>query len=181
MGQRTADASELVLDDVIVPNERVVGRVGTGWALNRNVLNFSRPAVGAIAVGIARCAFEHAVTFCNTTRLGGRPLTSYQDVQLRLADMMTKVQAARALVWHCARYRIPFQAAGSIAKVFCSDTAWEVSTAAMELLGDHGYLHRYSVEKAVRDARLTQIYEGTNQINQLAIVESQIEAELCVT
>jgi len=173
MGQRAADASELILDDVFVPRERVIGPVGAGWAINRNVLNYSRPAVGAISLGIARGALEHAIEFCNSNRLGGRPLIAYQDVQMRVADMVAKVQAMRGLVWQSVRYRLPFQAAGAIAKSYCSDMAWEVCTAAMELLGDHGYLHSNSVEKTARDARLAQIYEGTNQINRLAIIESQ--------
>ncbi|MBW2614997.1 MAG: acyl-CoA/acyl-ACP dehydrogenase [Deltaproteobacteria bacterium] len=177
MGQRAADASELILEDVFVPDKRVIGPVGAGWAINRNVLNFSRPVVGAIAMGIARGAFEHSVRFCNENRLGNRLLVDFQDVQLALADMMTKLSAMRGLVWQAVRYRFPFQAAGSMAKVFCSDTAWEVCNQAMELLGDHGYLHSQSVEKAARDVRLTQIYEGTNQINRLAIVESQLGAE----
>jgi len=177
MGQRASDASELILEDVFVPHERVIGPVGAGWAINRNVLNFSRPVVGAMALGTARGAFEHAVRFCNETRLGNRLLTDYQEVQLALADMMIKVSAMRATVWQAVRHRFPFQAAGSIAKVFCSDTAWDVCNAAMELLGNHGYLHARGVEKAVRDVRLTQIYEGTNQINRLAIFESQLGAE----
>ena len=177
MGQRAADVSELVLEEVFVPDERVIGAVGGGWAINRNVLNYSRPAVGAIALGIARGAFERALEFCHDSHLGGRPLIAYREVQLALADMLTKLSAMRATVWQAARYRVPFQAAGSIAKVFCSDTAWEVCNQAMELLGDHGYLHGRGVEKAARDARLTQIYEGTNQINRLAIFESQQGAE----
>jgi alkylation response protein AidB-like acyl-CoA dehydrogenase len=177
MGQRAADASELVLEDVLVPDDRLVGRVGSGWAINRNVLNYSRPVVGAIAVGIARGALEHATRFAAETRLAGRPLIDYQDVQLRLAEMLLRIQAARALVWQAARYRRPFQAAGAMAKVFCSDTAWEVCTMALELLGDQGCLHGRGVEKAARDARLTQIYEGTNQINRLAIFESQLGAD----
>jgi len=177
MGQRASDASELILEDVFVPEDRVIGSVGAGWAINRNVLNFSRPVVGAMALGMARGAFEHAVRFCNTTRLGNRPLIQYQDVQLALADMMIRLSAARATVWQAVRHRFPFQAAGSIAKVFCSDTAWSVCNSAMELLGDHGYLHFQGIEKAARDARLTQIYEGTNQINRLAVFESQYGAE----
>ncbi len=177
MGQRAADASELVLDDVFVPAERVIGPVRAGWAINRNVLNFSRPVVGAIALGIARGALERALAFARESRLGGRPLIAYQDVQIRLADMLLKVQAMRATVWQAVRYRLPFQAAGSVAKVFCSDTAWEVCNQAMALMGEHGFLHGHGVEKAARDARLTQIYEGTNQINRLAIVESQQGAE----
>ena len=91
--------------------------------------------------------------------------------------MLLKLSAMRATVWQATRYRLPFQAAGAIAKVFCSDTAWEVCNTALTLLGDHGYVHANSVEKAARDARLTQIYEGTNQINRLAIFESQLGAE----
>jgi alkylation response protein AidB-like acyl-CoA dehydrogenase len=178
LGQRAADASELILDDVFVPEGRVVGGLESGWALNRNVLNFSRPAVGAIALGIARSAFEHTASFCQTTTLGGRPLMSYQDVQLSLAEMLTKIQAARALVWQTARYGIPAEATGAMPKAFAAKVAWEVSTEAMALLGDHGTLHAQGVEKAARDARLTLIYEGTHQINLLAIVEGQTGAEL---
>ncbi len=177
MGQRAADASELILEEVFVPEPRLVGRVGQGWAINRNVLIFSRPGVGAIALGIARGAFEHANRFCHENQLGARRLVDYQDVQLALADMMMKLSAMRAMVWQATRYQIPFQTAGAMTKVFCSDTAWQVCNAAMELLGDHGYLHCHNVEKAARDARLTQIYEGTNQINRLAIFEGQLEAE----
>lgn len=171
LGQRASDASELILEDVFVPRDRVIGAVGAGWAINRNVLNFSRPVVGAIALGIARGAFEHALRFSRENRLANRPLIEYQDVQLALSDMMIKVSAMRATVWQTVRYRRPFQAAGAMAKSFCSDTSWAVCNQAMELLGDHGYLQRNSVEKAARDARLTQIYEGTNQINRLAVFE----------
>lgn len=177
LGQRAADASELILEDVFVPHERVIGPLRGGWAINRNVLNFSRPVVGAIALGIARGAFEKALDFCHSTRLGNRPLISYQDVQLELADMLMKIQAMRALVWQAVKYRVPFQTASSITKVFCGDTAWKVCSQAMALLGDHGFLHCHGVEKAARDARLTQIYEGTNQINRLAIIEGQLGAE----
>jgi len=177
LGQRAADASELVLEGVFVPQDRLVGREGCGWAINRNVLNYSRPVVGAVALGIARGAFEHATQFCSVTRLGNSRLIDYQDVQLTLSDMLLKLSAMRAMVWHASGYRLPFQAAGAMAKVFCSDTAWHICTTAMALLGDHGYLHANSVEKAARDARLTQIYEGTNDINRLAIFESQLGAE----
>ena len=177
MGQRASDASELICEDLFVPNERVIGKPGAGWAINRNVLNYSRPVVAAIALGTARGAFEKTVAFCKETRLNNRPLSEYQDVQLALADMMIKTSAMRATIWQAVRHQFAFQAAGSIAKVFCSDTAWEVCNSAMELLGDHGYLHGQGIEKTARDARLTQIYEGTNQINRLAIWESQAGAE----
>jgi len=177
LGQRAADASELILDDVFVPDDRVIGGLRSGWALNRNVLNYSRPAVGAIGVGIARSAFEHAVRFCRATRLANRSLLSYQDVQLRLASMLSRIQAARATVWQTARYGRPCQAAAAAGKAFCAEVAWDVSTQAMELLGDPGYLHTHAVEKAMRDARLTLLYEGTHQINLLAVFEGQQGAE----
>ena len=177
MGQRAADATELVLQDVFVPDRRVVGPVGAGWAINRNVLNFSRPVVGAIALGIARGAFERTLEFCRSAEMAGRPLMSYQDVQLRLADMLIELQAARSTIWHAVRYARPFQTAGAVAKVVGSDTAWRVCNRAMELLGNHGTIHSTGVEKAARDARLTQIYEGTNQINRLAVFEGQLGAE----
>ncbi len=177
MGQKAADATELILEDIFVPDDRVIGPVRGGWAINRNVLNYSRPVVGAIALGIARGAFERALRFCHEAKLNNKPLVSYQEVQLELADMLLKLFAMRATVWHSMRYRIPFQTAGSIAKVFCSDMAWDVCNQAMALMEDHGFLHCHGVEKAARDARLTQIYEGTNQINRLAIIEGQLNAE----
>jgi len=177
MGQRGADASELILEDVFVPDDRVIGNVGSGWAICRNVLNYSRGPVGAIALGIARGAFESAVKFCKENRLANKPLMEYQDVQLALADMLMKLSAMRATLWRAASYRFPFQAAAAIAKVFCGDTAWQVCNQAMDLLGNHGYLHTNRVEKAARDVRLNLIYEGTNQINRLAIFESQLGAE----
>lgn len=177
MGQRAADASELILEDVFVPDERVIGEPGAGWAINRNVLNYSRPIVGAIALGIGRGAFEAANAFCRSARLGNKPLIAYQEVQLALADMLMKISAMRGTIWQAVRHQYSFQAAGSIAKVFCADTSWEVCNAAMELLGNHAFLHQNRVEKAARDARLTQIYEGTNQINRLAIFEGQLGSD----
>ena len=177
MGQRASDASELILEDVFVPADRVIGKVAGGWAINRNVLNYSRPVVGAIALGIARGAFEHAARFCSETKLGKRRLMDRQDVQIRLSDMLMELSAMRGMLWQSARYRIPFQGAGAAAKVFCSDHAWEVCNQALELIGDYGTVHSNSVEKCLRDARLTQIYEGANQIGRLAIFESQALAE----
>ena len=178
MGQRAADASELILEDVFVPDTNVVGPLRSGWANNRNVLNYSRPVVGAMALGHARGAFERAVEFCRRTSLGTRRLIDCQDIQIELADMLIKLWTARAMVWHsCGQFRC-YQSASAAAKVAASDISFEVCTRAMELMGDHGYLHGGLTESLWRDSRLTQIYEGTNQINRLAVVEHQWEAEL---
>jgi alkylation response protein AidB-like acyl-CoA dehydrogenase len=177
MGQRAADASELVLEDVFIPDRNVVGKLRSGWANNRNVLNYSRPVVGAMALGHGRGALECALEFCRRTRLGPRRLIDYQDIQIALADMFMSLWSARAMVWHCCRSFRCFQSASAAAKVVASDTAFKVSSQAMEIMGDHGYLHENSAERLWRDSRLTQIYEGTNQINRLALVEQQWETD----
>ncbi|RMD92178.1 MAG: acyl-CoA dehydrogenase [Calditrichaeota bacterium] len=175
MGQRLSSATELIFENVFVPDDHVIGKLRQGWALNRMTLNFSRIPVGAIALGIARGAMEQAIHFACRTHLAGKPLINYQDVQLSIAEMITLTTAMRSLVWQNAQTWRPGQANASIAKVFCSDRAVEVCTLAMELLGNHGFLHSQSVEKSFRDARLTQIYEGTNQINRLSIIEDQLQ------
>lgn len=177
MGQKAGDATELVLEDVFVPEDHRIGPERSGWALNRNVLNYSRPAVGAIAVGIARGALERCLEFCRTARLGNKRLVDYQDVQIELAEMTFQLTAARALVWHTGRYRLPRQGVSAAAKCFGGDTAFAICNRAMELMGDHGYLHGHGVEKALRDSRLNQIYEGTNQINRLALIEDAWETD----
>jgi alkylation response protein AidB-like acyl-CoA dehydrogenase len=174
MGQRASAAAEVVLDDVVVGDDSVVAGLRNGWALNRTVLNYSRVPVGAIALGIARGAFEEALRFARTHRVAGRAVADHQEAQLALAQMAIDTAAMRALVWRSAHEWVPRQAAASTTKVFCSDTAVRVCETAMELLGAHGLLHANRAEKAYRDARLTQIYEGTNQINRLAIVEDQL-------
>ena len=175
MGQRLSSASELIFENVFVPDDHVIGRLRQGWALNRATLNFSRIPVGAIALGIARGAMESAVRFVCRNRLGGRSLIHYQEVQLAVAEMLTLTSAMRAMIWQHARTWRPNQARASMTKVFCSDHAVEVCNIAMDLLGNHGFLHQAGVEKAFRDARLTQIYEGTNDINRLAVIEDQAE------
>jgi alkylation response protein AidB-like acyl-CoA dehydrogenase len=178
LGQRAADASELVLEDVFVPSKNVVGTLRSGWANNRNVLNYSRPVVGAMALGHGRGAFEHALAFCRRTMLGPKRLIDYQDVQLTLSDMLMCLWAARAMIWHsCGQFRC-YQSASATAKVVASDIAFKVCNQALELMGDHGYVHDNSAERLWRDSRLTQIYEGTNQINRLALIEHQWETDL---
>ncbi len=180
MGQRACDASELIFEDVFVPHKNVVGRLRSGWANNRNVLNYSRPVVGAMALGHGRGAFERCLEFCRKTYLGPKRLIEYQDVQIELADMMISLWAARSMIWQSCRQFRCYQSASASAKVFASDTAFKVCNQAMELMGDHGYLHAHGVERAWRDSRLTQIYEGTNQINRLALFEHHLGTDFKV-
>jgi alkylation response protein AidB-like acyl-CoA dehydrogenase len=177
LGQRACDASQLFFDEVFVPRRNLIGSERSGWALNRNVLNYSRGPVGAIALGIARGAVETATAFAQDTRLGTKPLIAYQEVQLVLAEMWLDTMAMRGMIWQGARHFLPQQGIAAATKAFCGDVAFRVANRAMELMGDHGYLVARGVEKAARDARLNQIYEGTNQINYLAFVESFLNEE----
>jgi alkylation response protein AidB-like acyl-CoA dehydrogenase len=178
LGQRACDASQLFFDAVFVPARNLVGTERSGWALNRNVLNYSRGPVGAVALGIARGAAEIATRFARETRLNNKPLIAYQEVQLALAEMWIDVMAMRGLVWQSVRHFLPQQGIAAAAKAYCGDAGFRVTNRAMELLGDHGYLAGQGAEKAIRDVRLNQIYEGTNQINYLAFVEAFWESDL---
>jgi butyryl-CoA dehydrogenase len=175
MGQRASAATELIMDNVFVPDSHLVGELYQGWGINRAVLNYSRIPVGAIALGIARGAMESAVEFASSQSQGGKPLINYQEVQLAIAQMLMEVSAMRCMVWNFANTWTLRQSRASMAKTFCSDTAVKVCERAMELMGNHGILHHKRAEKAYRDARLTQIYEGTNEINRLAVIEDQME------
>jgi alkylation response protein AidB-like acyl-CoA dehydrogenase len=177
MGQRACDASELIFEDVFVPNKNIVGKLRSGWANNRNVLNYSRPVVGAMALGHGRGAFERCLEFCRKTYLGPKRLIEYQDVQIELADMAISLWAARSMIWQSCRQFRCYQSASASAKVFASDTAFKVCNQAMEIMGDHGYVHANGVERSWRDSRLTQIYEGTNQINRLALFEHHLSTD----
>lgn len=178
MGMRASGAAELELEDVFVPADGVVGAVRGGWALSRATLNLSRLPVAAMAVGFARAATDLALDFACHHRLGRRRLIDFQDVQLELAEMMADTAAARAMVWAAARRMQPLQREASAAKFHCTDVGARVATRAMDLLGNHAVLHAERVEKVFRDVRLTQIFEGTNQINRLAVIEDLQESIL---
>lgn len=175
MGQRASHAAELYFDNLFVPDDRVVGKPRQGWAINRAILNVSRVPVAALALGIARGTMDRTLALAASTRVGGRRLLDRQDVQLAIAQMMVDVSAMRAVVWQAAGQGRSLQTRSSIAKVFCSDTAVKVCQDALDLLGEAGLAADAGIEKGFRDARLAQIYEGTNQINRLAIIEDQME------
>ncbi len=173
MGMRVSGAAELELNQYFVPDQRVLGGVAKGWGLNRATLNLSRLPVAAMSVGFAQQACESAVEFACRMSLGNRPLIHYQQVQLQLADMLAETSAIRALVWQFSRGWTPRQSQASMAKFYASDRAQTVIESAMDLMGNHSLLHESRVEKNFRDNRLTRIFEGTNQINRLAVIEEQ--------
>ncbi|WP_029770566.1 acyl-CoA dehydrogenase family protein [Pseudogulbenkiania sp. MAI-1] len=172
MGMRASGAAEIELTDVFVPGDRVIGGLRKGWALNRATLNASRIPVASMGLGFARAATETAIEFARRYRLGGKPLIHYQDVQLHLATMVAETRAMRSLIWQEAKaaWR-PRQLNASLCKFHVTDRAQHVCEMGLDLLADHGGLHEHKLEKIFRDVRLTRIFEGTNQINRLSLIE----------
>jgi alkylation response protein AidB-like acyl-CoA dehydrogenase len=171
LGIRASATRELVFQDCRVPVENCLGREGTGFITAMRTFDVSRPGVGAQAVGIAAGAFDLALEYACTRRQFGAPVGSFQGLRFMLADMATKIEAARALVYATARYidtkpkeRPTLYSAMS--KCFASDVAMEVTVDAVQIFGGYGYMHDYPIEKYMRDAKITQIYEGTNQIQR---------------
>ncbi|MFQ5699129.1 MAG: acyl-CoA dehydrogenase family protein [Myxococcota bacterium] len=178
MGQRASPAAELLFDDVFVPRDHLIGEERAGWQLNRNIMAVTRAPVATIALGIARSAYDKALDYAAERVQGGRPIAHHQAVQLLLADMAIRTQAARGLVWSAARAIAtgrPSLALSSMAKTFASDAAVANASDAIQVLGGNGYMREYGVEKLLRDAKLTQIYEGTNQINRFEIMEAVLQ------
>jgi len=175
MGQRAAPAVELVFDDVFVPDEHRVVPEGYGWQLSNMIMSVTRAPVGAIALGIATAAYEKAIDYAEVRVQGGKPIVAHQAVALMLADMAIRVEAARALVYKAGREIAagrPSIKLSSMAKAYAADAAVANALDAIQVLGGNGYMHEYGVEKLLRDAKLTQIYEGTNQMNRLELVEA---------
>ena len=159
-----------------VPVENRLGEEGSGFKLAMTMLDRSRPMVAAIALGVARAAYEYARDYAKERVQFGKPIAANQGIQFMLADMATKVQAARLMTWWSAKVTEtgrPFLYESSMAKNFASDVAMEVATDAVQIFGGYGYIREYPVEKLFRDAKITQIYEGTNQIQKI-VVASQI-------
>ncbi len=175
MGIRASSTRELIFRNCLVPEESMVGKPGMGFIMTMKLLDRSRPGIGAQAVGLAQGALEAAVDYTRQRIQFGHPLISLPVVQDILADMATRVEAARALVYAAARTvdsgAKSFTEESAMAKVFASDTAMKVATDAVQVCGGAGYMKDYPVEKMMRDAKITQIYEGSNQVlrNTIAI------------
>jgi acyl-CoA dehydrogenase len=174
LGIRCSHTGEVLLDDVRVPVENRLGEEGSGFKLAMTMLDRSRPMVAAIALGIARAAYEYARDYAKERVQFGKPIANNQAIQFLLADMATNVQAARLMTWWSARVTEtarPFLYESSMAKNFASDVAMEVTTDAVQIFGGYGYIREYPVEKLFRDAKITQIYEGTNQIQKIVVAQ----------
>jgi butyryl-CoA dehydrogenase len=173
LGIRASATRELVFRNCLVPEENLIGRPGMGFILTMKLLDRSRPGIGAQAVGVAQGALEAAVEYTGQRIQFGHPIISLPVVQDMLADMAIHVEAARALVYAAARTidggAKNFTESSATAKVFASDVAMKVTTDAVQVCGGAGYMKDYPVEKMMRDAKITQIYEGSNQVLRNAI------------
>ena len=173
MGIRSSATRELILKDCRIPKDRLVGRRGTGFITVMKTLDLSRPGIASLGVGLAQAALDEAVTYAKQRVQFGKPIISFQAVQHMLADMAMQVEAARSLVYGAARHidahPKDMSKVSSMCKVFATDAAMKVTTDAVQVLGGYGYMKEYPVEKMMRDAKILQIYEGTNQIQRNVI------------
>jgi len=172
MGIRGTNTCELVFEDCRVPAENLLGEEGQGFKIAMIVLDAGRIGVGAQAVGIAQAAFEAAVEYAKTREQFGAPIASLQAIQWMIADMATRIEAARLLVYNAALKKDSgerFTKEASMAKLFASETADFVVDCALQIHGGYGYMKEYPVERYYRDARITRLYEGTSEIQRLVI------------
>jgi alkylation response protein AidB-like acyl-CoA dehydrogenase len=178
MGWRASDTRELILEDVRVPGENLLGDEGHGFTNFMRTLDSGRIGVGALSLGLAQGALDTALTFVREREQFGKPLSEFQGIQFRLAEMATRIQAARHLVYHAAWLKQagrPFTMEASMAKLFASDAAMDITTQGVQLLGGYGYTTDYPVERHMRDAKICQIGEGTNEIQKLVIARQLLD------
>jgi acyl-CoA dehydrogenase len=174
MGQRSTDTAAVAFQDVKVPVENRLGEESDGFKIAMRTLDGTRPGTAIAAVGVARAAFEYACDYSKTRVQFGQPIAMNQGINFLIADMATKIEAARLLCWQAAwmldsGYGRKATLYSSMAKRFAADTCMEVTTDAVQVFGGYGYIKEYPVEKLMRDAKLYQIYEGTSQIQRLVI------------
>lgn len=172
MGYRTSMTNDIVLEDVHIPVKNLVGEEHKGMELSSRALNYTRPTAGAGAVGNAQYALEQAVEYSKVRTTFGRPICKNQGISFMLADMYTLLEASRQMVWHackCADAGIFDRRLSSAAKAFAADAGMKVCEDAVQILGGYGYSKEYPVEKRMRDAKIYQIFEGTNQVQRMIV------------
>ncbi len=175
MGLRASDTMEVFFEDCRVPAENLIGKEGEGFKIAMMSLDNGRIGVGSQALGIARAAFEEAVRYAKERKQFGHPLVHFQAIQNKLADMGTRIKAARLLVQQAAWMKdqnVPFSCQAAMAKVYASEMATWVTHQSAQIFGGYGYMKEYPVERYYRDARVTEIYEGTSEMQRLVIARS---------
>ncbi len=172
MGHRASNTAEIFFEDVKIPAKNLLGKEGRGFIVAMKTFESSRPPVGAGGVGVARAALEHAVDYSKTRVQFGKPIALFQYIAFKMAQMAADINAARFLVWNAAwrlDKSLPLGKESAMAKMYGSDVAMKVTCEALDILGGYGYMKDYPMEKLMRDAKLLQIYEGTNDIQRLII------------
>ncbi len=179
VGMRGSPTGEVVLDEVRVPKENLIGEEGQGFYIAMGTLDRSRPTIGAQAVGIAQGALDAAVAYIKERKQFKRPISDNQGIQFMVADMAMKLEAARLLVYKACSLvdhdpNSELSKFGAMAKAFASDTAMSITVDALQLFGGYGYTTEFPMERFMRDAKITQIYEGTNQVQRIVIARNVI-------
>lgn len=172
LGIRSSPTTEIIFDNVRVPEFNRLGQEGDGFKIAMTTLDGGRSGIAAQALGIAQGALDQAVAYAKERKQFGKPIAANQGISFKLADMATKIEAARLLTYQAAWLEdqgLPYGKASAMAKLFAGDTAMEVTTEAVQIFGGYGYTREYPVERMMRDAKITQIYEGTNEIQRLVI------------
>ena len=179
LGIRGSATREVIFTDCKIPKENLLSKEGMGFIVAMKTFDYSRPGVAAQAIGIAQRALDEALTYAHQRHQFGQPITSFQGIQFMLADMATQLEAARALVYSAARMvdsgSKDIASVSAMCKMYASDVCMKITTDAVQILGGYGYMREYPVEKLMRDAKITQIYEGTNQIQRSVIASHLIK------
>jgi alkylation response protein AidB-like acyl-CoA dehydrogenase len=180
MGIAGTTTGELVFENCRIPAANLLGEEGEGFRIAMQILDRSRPGVAAQGLGIAQGATDYALEYARTRETMGKPIAEHQLIAGKLADMETRCEAARGLLYRFGRMvdegapDEELTKASAMAKLYCTDTAMEVTTEAVQILGGYGYISEYPVERMMRDAKITQIYEGTNEIQRLVIAREML-------
>ena len=172
LGIRGSSTTELIFENCIVPKENLLGDVGKGFGIAMQTLDGGRIGIAAQALGIAEGALDECVKYMKERKQFGQPLSSFQGLQWMVADMATRVEASKLLVYNAADKKdkkLPFSSEAAMAKLFAAETAMEVTTKAVQIFGGYGYTRDYPVERMMRDAKITEIYEGTSQVQKMVI------------
>ena len=177
LGIRASSTTELIMENCIVPKENLIGKEGKGFGIAMKTLDGGRIGIAAQALGIAEGALEEAVAYMKERKQFGRPLSAFQGLQWMIAEMDTKVEAAKYLVYKAAclkEAKMPYSVDAARAKLFAAEVAIEVTTKAVQIFGGYGYTKEYPVERMMRDAKITEIYEGTSEVQKMVIAGSKL-------
>ena len=183
MGIKGSTTGEIFFDDCRIPADNLLGEEGEGFRIAMRILDRSRPGIGAQGLGLAQGATDYALEYAKSRETMGKPIAQHQLIAATLADMETKCEAARGLLYKCGQMiddgvdGPELTKISAMAKLYCTDVAMEVTTDAVQILGGYGYIQEYPVERMMRDAKITQIYEGTNQIQRLVIAREMVKEQ----